>query len=104
MITGDSSLHPHTLLRHLAFIYYPELIDALSALPAGVIGGSSFFRGHVLRFGEPPRLATRAGWWISADFPASTKTSLAQRLRQHARDRFRLGEAVRVRWSRRSLR
>ena len=43
-----------TLHRHLSFIYYPEYIDALDAVlehDADVLGGSSFFRGTVLRWG-----------------------------------------------------
>ena len=44
-------LRPRTLHRHLSFLYYPEWIDALFATDQSVVGGSSYFRGRVLRFG-----------------------------------------------------
>jgi hypothetical protein len=52
----SKGLRPPTLLRHLSFIYYPEWIDALDYAfeRYGISGGSSFFRGRVLRFGEHP--------------------------------------------------
>lgn len=44
----------HTLHRHLSYIYYPELVDALDVVfddQPEVSGGSSFFRALVLRWG-----------------------------------------------------
>ena len=43
-----------TLHRHLPFILYPELVDALDIVyenEAEVLGSNSFFRGQVLRWG-----------------------------------------------------
>jgi hypothetical protein len=43
-----------TLHRHLTFLYYPEYVDALDAVFAnepGVLGASSYFRCHLLRWG-----------------------------------------------------
>ena len=43
-----------TLHRHLSFIIYPELIDALDAVynnETEVLGSNSFFRGQLLRWG-----------------------------------------------------
>ena len=43
-----------TLHRHLSFILYPELIDALDTVyrsAKDVLGSNSFFRAHVLRWG-----------------------------------------------------
>ena len=40
--------------RHLPFIFYPELVDALDTVyenEKGVLGSNSFFRGQVLRWG-----------------------------------------------------
>ncbi|HYE86615.1 MAG TPA: hypothetical protein VEA16_09685 [Vicinamibacterales bacterium] len=46
---GVSTLH-----RHLSFLIYPEWVDAFDAVQQaqlGVLGGSSMFRGQVLRWG-----------------------------------------------------
>ena len=46
---GVSTLH-----RHLSFIYYPEYIEALDTVfrcEPGVLGGSSYYRGQLLRWG-----------------------------------------------------
>jgi hypothetical protein len=43
-----------TLHRHVFFMFYPELVDALDIVYASekkVLGGSSFFSGQVLRWG-----------------------------------------------------
>lgn len=63
-----------TLHRHLAFLLYPEWIDALDtvlARDAEVLGGSSLFRAQVLRWGRDRidgRIAT-VGEWPDAQFP-----------------------------------
>jgi hypothetical protein len=58
-----------TLHRHLSFIYYPEYIDALDAVFRNepvVLGGSSFCRGQVLRWGVDRADGARGSY---ADFP-----------------------------------
>lgn len=58
-----------TLHRHLSFIYYPEYIDALDAVfrnEPTVLGGSSFSRGQVLRWGVDRADGARGSY---ADFP-----------------------------------
>jgi len=43
-----------TLHRHICFMFYPELVDALDIVYENepeVVGGSSFFRGAILRWG-----------------------------------------------------
>jgi hypothetical protein len=63
-----------TIHRHLAFLPYPEWVDALDALLASeptVLGGSSLFRAQVLRWGRlwlDGRTAT-VGDWPDSQFP-----------------------------------
>lgn len=58
-----------TLHRHLSFIYYPEYVDALDTvfrLEPEVLGGSSYYRGQLLRWGIDRPDGARG---TSADFP-----------------------------------
>jgi hypothetical protein len=58
-----------TLHRHLSFLIYPEWIDALDRVlqdEAQVLGGSSLFRGQVLRWGVDRADGGRGTY---ADFP-----------------------------------
>ncbi len=63
-----------TLHRHLSFLPYPEWVDALDKVVAresSVLGGSSLFRGQVLRWGREKldgRIAT-VGDWPDSQFP-----------------------------------
>jgi hypothetical protein len=63
-----------TIHRHLAFLPYPEWVDALDTVVASeptVLGGSSLFRGQVLRWGRlrlDGRTAT-VGDWPDSQFP-----------------------------------
>lgn len=56
-------LAPSTLHRHLSFLYYPEWIDALdsAASDSGIVAASSYFRGRVVRFGDPLDSSTVSG-------------------------------------------
>lgn len=50
----ESGIGTRTLHRHASFIIYPELVDALDHVfleDAAVLGGSTYFRGQVLRWG-----------------------------------------------------
>lgn len=80
----------HTLHRHLAFLPYPELVDALDAVyraDASVRGSSSFFRAHLVRWGQTPSTFTpmSVGEWPDAQFPLWLPFKLA-----HAGDGGRL--------------
>lgn len=66
---GLQSLH-----RHLAYLVYPEWVDALDAVfqeHADVLGASSLFRAHVLRWGadQVDGVAGTLGEWPDAQFP-----------------------------------
>jgi hypothetical protein len=76
---GTSTLH-----RHLHYLVYPEWVDALdAALQAEpVLGGSSLFRAHVLRWGGA---TADVGEWPDAQFPLWLPFRLA-----HAADQGRV--------------
>lgn len=79
-----------TLHRHLAFLPYPELVDTLDAVyrsdPA-LRGSSSFFRAHLVRWGQKPSAFTpmSVGEWPDSQFPLWLPFRLA-----HAADGGRL--------------
>ncbi len=59
-----------TLHRHLAFIIYPELVEALDHVyqnEKNVLGGSNFFRGQILRWGIETPDGTRGTYGTHPD-------------------------------------
>jgi hypothetical protein len=64
----------NTLHRHLPFIIYPEWVDAMHTVLTNepeVLGGSSLFRGHVLRWGsdELDGAVSTGGEFPDSQFP-----------------------------------
>lgn len=85
-----SGVPAETLHRHLAYLPYPELVDALDAVyraDPSIRGSSSFFRAHLVRWGQTPSAFTpmSVGEWPDAQFPLWLPFRLA-----HAADGGRL--------------